>query len=88
MFSGVTAWGVKLLCSAVDTYLLPEFNRLWLGCVLSFSILWARCRHLTSKISQMLTSSVTMIFFLQLELVMTDQRVAASEWVNCKTSQI
>ena len=52
-----------LLCSLVlqqciALYLLSDgsrVNRLWLGWVLSFSILWALCRHISWPISLMLS---------------------------------
>ena len=58
---GLTVWGVKLLCSLVVQILLYLFpggsrvNRLSLWWVLSFSILWALSRHLTSLVSLMLS---------------------------------
>ena len=54
-FRDLTASGIKLLHSLVVQqmillYLLPDgsrVSRLWLGWLLSFSILWAPCRHVT-----------------------------------------
>ena len=59
-FRSLTAWRMKLLCCVVAwqwilLYLLPNgssVNRLWLGCVLSFSTIKALWRHLTSPMSQ------------------------------------
>ncbi len=57
-FRSLTAWGKKLLCSLVVRqqillYHLPDaagWTGLFLGWVLSFSFLWALCRHLTSPL--------------------------------------
>ena len=58
-FRSLTAWEKKLLCSLevwkrILLYLLSDgssVNRLQLGRVLCFSILWALCRHPTSLVS-------------------------------------
>ncbi len=66
-FRSLTAWGKKLLwilvvCQQILLYLLPDgsrVNRLFLGWVLSFSILWVQRRHLTGPKSSSLWTSVS-----------------------------
>ncbi len=66
----LTAWRKKLLCSLVAQqqillYLLPDgrrVNKLWVGWILSFCILWALHRHLSSLISLMVGKWVPVIF--------------------------
>ena len=52
--------------SLLVLYLLSDgirVNRQWIGWLLSYIILWALCRHLTSPIALMLCRWVPMIFW-------------------------
>ena len=64
-------WGKKLLCSLVAQrqillYPLPDgsrVNRLWMGWVMTFCILWDLCRHLTLPMSMIFCRWLPVMFW-------------------------